>query len=96
MRNILLIIFVVAIYGCKKCADCTTTYTTYAKEIYTQGDSVREYIEYNPNILPQEQEVCGSSEIRDFEKETIEMSYDTIGTLIIERKKVGTTICTTK
>jgi|JI10StandDraft_1071094.scaffolds.fasta_scaffold1021419_2 hypothetical protein len=96
MRNILLIIFIVGIYGCKKCADCTRVYTTHVKEIYTQGDSTREYIEYNPNIIADEQEVCGSSEIKDFEQQTIKMSYDTMGTLIVERKKIGTCTCITK
>jgi hypothetical protein len=95
MRNILLIIFIVGIYGCKKCADCTTTYVTETKEIdASNGNIIHEYT--IPDDSPSTQEICGTQEIKDAEKGVTSVTIDSIGGLIVKKTKIGTCTCITK
>ena len=96
MRNILLIIFIVGIYGCKKCADCTRTYTFNTKQHDNNGVLIQEYGSYDPDNAVDEQEVCGSDEIRDFEQPTYEYQYDTLPDFTVITTKIGTCTCITK
>lgn len=96
MRNILLIIFIVGIYGCKKCADCKTIYTYNTKQYGLNGELIQEYDSYDPKNEVNELEVCGSSEIKDAEQQTFEYQYDTLPSSIVITKKIGATTCITK
>ena len=95
MRNILLIIFIVGIYGCKKCADCTRSYVIEVKKYDSETGEVIETYNYADTAKTQD-EICGSSEIKDYEKQTIEFSYDSLPGFVVEKKKIGTTTCITK
>lgn len=97
MRNILLLLLlVIGSLGCKKCADCKRTYTYNTKEYDLDANLIQEFDSYDPRNIVDEQEVCGTSEIKGFEKQTIEFQYDTLPTSTVITKRIGTCNCVTK